>query len=106
MKARDWPKSSKCRSSFLLYFAVLSDIMSCPAPTSWWIPTYEEASKLQYFEAFLHETLRLHPSVPLDGKLSVKPTTLPVGGYHIPAGVIKMCRILPRTFHLMLRVLL
>jgi len=55
--------------------------------SEFWIPTYTEISQLTYLDAFLHEVLRLHPSVPSDGKLTVKECVLPDGGYRIPSGV-------------------
>lgn len=42
-------------------------------------PQYDELRSLVYLEAALLEALRLHPSVPLDFKVSVKEDTLPDG---------------------------
>ncbi|KAJ3110160.1 hypothetical protein HDU96_006865 [Phlyctochytrium bullatum] len=49
------------------------------------IPSYDEVPTLKYTNAVFFETLRLHPSVPGDFKVSVRPDVLP-GGIAIPAG--------------------
>ncbi|KAJ3194544.1 hypothetical protein HK101_002496 [Irineochytrium annulatum] len=48
------------------------------------IPTFDEIPKLKYCNAVFMETMRLHPSVPGNVKISVKEDILP-GGIHIPA---------------------
>jgi len=50
--------------------------------------SYKDVANLKYIEATLKEGLRLHPSVPMDGKVTVAKDTLP-NGIVIPAG----CRI-------------
>eukprot|EP00928_Gymnodinium_smaydae_P095038 TRINITY_DN8100_c0_g2_i1.p1 TRINITY_DN8100_c0_g2~~TRINITY_DN8100_c0_g2_i1.p1 ORF type:complete len:510 (-),score=61.81 TRINITY_DN8100_c0_g2_i1:43-1533(-) len=48
---------------------------------------YSDVAKLRYTNAVLSEGLRLHPSVPMDGKVTVARDTLP-GGIVVPAGCI------------------
>jgi cytochrome P450 len=52
--------------------------------------TYEDLQKLRYIQAVLDEGLRLHPSVPMDGKISINGDTLPSGpdGIKIAPGTI------------------
>ncbi|PBK58493.1 cytochrome P450 [Armillaria solidipes] len=50
-------------------------------------PTYEDVRDMKYLRAFLNETLRLYPSVPLNGRSSKVATTLPNKGrtpYYVP----------------------
>lgn len=49
--------------------------------------TFEHIKSLHYIKAILDEGLRLHPSVPFDGKLCVAKDTLPDGTV-VPAGCI------------------
>lgn len=49
--------------------------------------TFEHLTGLRYIKAILDEGLRLHPSVPLGGKLTVAKDTLP-NGIVVPAGVV------------------
>ncbi len=65
-----------------------------------WSPLCEQLQKWNYMEAFLKEVLRygsgiilkevsfvrLHPSVPGDGKYAVAADILPDGNYCVPAG--------------------
>ncbi|KAJ3117412.1 hypothetical protein HDU96_006793 [Phlyctochytrium bullatum] len=48
------------------------------------IPTFDQVVQLKYLNAFLHEVLRLYPTVPISGKRSVKADVLPTG-IRIPA---------------------
>eukprot|EP00928_Gymnodinium_smaydae_P095036 TRINITY_DN8100_c0_g1_i1.p1 TRINITY_DN8100_c0_g1~~TRINITY_DN8100_c0_g1_i1.p1 ORF type:complete len:525 (-),score=75.15 TRINITY_DN8100_c0_g1_i1:35-1525(-) len=48
---------------------------------------YSDIAQLRYTNAVLHEGLRLHPSVPIDGKITVARDTLP-GGIVVPAGCL------------------
>ncbi|KAK0187424.1 cytochrome P450 [Armillaria mellea] len=51
-------------------------------------PTYEDVRDMKYLRAFLNETLRLYPSVPLNGRLSKVATTLPNKGrapFYVPS---------------------
>jgi cytochrome P450 len=48
---------------------------------------YEHIKKLSYVQAVLDEGLRLHPSVPMDGKLAIDDDTLP-DGTDVKAGAI------------------
>jgi len=50
------------------------------------LPSYESAKTLMYMEAALLETLRLHPSVPIDLKYPRKDDQLP-SGVIVPAGM-------------------
>lgn len=50
-------------------------------------PTYDEVRQLQLLEAFVYEVLRLHPSVPVDGKLALNDDVLP-GGVRVPRGAL------------------
>ncbi|KAJ3194543.1 cytochrome P450-dit2 [Irineochytrium annulatum] len=49
------------------------------------VPTFDEIPKLKYTNAVFMETMRLHPSVPMNVKIAVNEDVLP-GGIHIPAG--------------------
>ncbi|KAK0439709.1 cytochrome P450 [Desarmillaria tabescens] len=52
-------------------------------------PTYEDIRDMKYLRAFLNETLRLYPSVPLNGRSCKVATTLPNKGrapYYVPSG--------------------
>lgn len=42
--------------------------------------TFEKLKGCRYLQHFLSETLRLHPTVPLNQRTAIKNTTLPVGG--------------------------
>lgn len=48
--------------------------------------TYEHSHNMPYLEAALYETLRLHPSVPIEGREALEPDVLP-NGIKVPAGV-------------------
>ncbi|ETL39074.1 hypothetical protein L916_09500 [Phytophthora nicotianae] len=48
-------------------------------------PTMQDVSQLAYLEAALKETLRLHPSVPVEPKQTLEDTTLSDGTF-VPAG--------------------
>lgn len=47
--------------------------------------SYDSVNNLNYTHAVILEVLRLHPSVPLDSKVSINDSTLPDGTF-IPAG--------------------
>lgn len=49
--------------------------------------TYEHLKELRYTKAVLDEGLRLHPSVPLDGKIALQKDVLPDGTI-VPAGCL------------------
>lgn len=51
-------------------------------------PTYDSMSQLVYMHAVLHETLRLHPSVPVELKTATKDDILPDGNVFVPAGTV------------------
>ena len=42
--------------------------------------TFASLKSCRYLQHFLNEVLRLHPTVPLNSRLAVNDTTLPVGG--------------------------
>ena len=48
---------------------------------------YAALSHFTLLEAFIHEVLRLHPSVPMDSKRAIKDDQFPDGTF-IPAGVV------------------
>lgn len=48
---------------------------------------YEDVRQLRYVQAVLDEGLRLHPSVPMDGKIAVQDDALPDGTV-VPAGCV------------------
>ncbi|KAK0462792.1 cytochrome P450 monooxygenase pc-3 [Armillaria novae-zelandiae] len=60
-------------------------------------PTYEDVRDMKYLRAFLNETLRLYPSVPLNGRLSKVATTLPNKG-HAPFYVPSDTRVTYSVF--------
>lgn len=43
-------------------------------------PTYEDLKNMKYLQYTMNETLRLYPVVPFNVRMSLKDTTLPVGG--------------------------
>lgn len=49
--------------------------------------THEAVGRLEYLEALLYEVLRLHPSVPIDGKFALRDDVLP-DGTPVPAGAL------------------
>lgn len=50
------------------------------------VPTYETLKKLPYLTATFTETLRLHPSVPKDSKMTIQDDVLPTSQLRVPAG--------------------
>jgi len=56
------------------------------------LPSYESAKTLMYMEAALLETLRLHPSVPIDLKYPRKDDQLP-SGVIVPAGTSQIASL-------------
>ncbi|KAG7089169.1 hypothetical protein E1B28_010873 [Marasmius oreades] len=51
------------------------EVLRHVGPTS--PPSYEDIKEMKYLRAFLNETLRLYPPVPIDSRNSTKATTLP-----------------------------
>ncbi|TVY36228.1 Cytochrome P450 monooxygenase [Lachnellula subtilissima] len=43
-------------------------------------PSFEEIKSLKYLQHCLNETLRLHPIVPMNSRVAVRDTTIPLGG--------------------------
>ncbi|TVY92117.1 Cytochrome P450 monooxygenase [Lachnellula willkommii] len=43
-------------------------------------PSFEQIKSLKYLQYCLNETLRLHPIVPMNGRVAVRDTTIPLGG--------------------------
>ncbi|KAF7782846.1 hypothetical protein Agabi119p4_2222 [Agaricus bisporus var. burnettii] len=65
------------------------EILSAVGPKS--RPSYDDIKEMKYLRAFLNEVLRLYPSVPMNGRTSVKPVVVaPATGtrspIYIPAG--------------------
>ncbi|GKZ23501.1 hypothetical protein AbraIFM66951_008537 [Aspergillus brasiliensis] len=44
------------------------------------LPTYEELRNLKYLRCCMNESLRLHPVVPINGRIALSDTVLPRGG--------------------------
>ncbi|KXT03843.1 hypothetical protein AC578_8907 [Pseudocercospora eumusae] len=44
------------------------------------LPTYEDIKNMRFLNNFIKETLRLHPPVPLNARVSCEDTFLPLGG--------------------------
>jgi cytochrome P450 len=56
-------------------------------------PTYQAVQKLKYLDAFCHEVIRLHPSVPKEGKFAKEDDILP-DGTHVRKGSINIWTII------------
>jgi len=50
---------------------------------------YADINNLRYIKAILDEGLRLHPSVPMDGKLAIASDTLPNGTVVMPGTLVQ-----------------
>mmetsp|Transcript_10887 Transcript_10887/g.16431 ORF Transcript_10887/g.16431 Transcript_10887/m.16431 type:complete len:499 (-) Transcript_10887:51-1547(-) len=57
-------------------------------------PTYDTVSKMPFLKAVFYETLRLHPSVPLDGKIAAEDTYLEPGHFFIKEGTMVQFNIM------------
>lgn len=44
------------------------------------LPTIEDIKEMKYLSHFIHETLRLHPPIPLNARVAKRDTVLPRGG--------------------------
>ncbi|CAK5275913.1 unnamed protein product [Mycena citricolor] len=61
-------------------------------------PTHEDIKKMPYLRAFLNETLRMYPPVPVDGRTSKKATTWPVASPGLPLYVPANTKIIYSVF--------
>ncbi|KAK1141876.1 hypothetical protein N8T08_008389 [Aspergillus melleus] len=71
-------------------------------------PTYEELKKLTYLRYVMNETLRVHPVAPINSRVAVRDTILPVGGgpdHKSPIFIPKGQKyVIPTPFLMFLRV--
>lgn len=58
----------------------------------WESLTMDQLSRLTYLSSLIQETLRVHPSVPLNARTALE--DIEIGGYHVPKGSTVMVGIM------------